>query len=72
MPDVFAVVQEEQAAVKKLQENGSLGAIKMAVPQGKVFIETNATDADAASKVVASLPMAKWWDIETYLISGTA
>lgn len=39
MQEVLQVVEEEKAKVKELQEQGRLGQIRLAVPQGKVFLD---------------------------------
>jgi muconolactone delta-isomerase len=72
MRDVMAVVEEEKAAVKRLQQEGRIGAVRLAVPQGKVFLEVTAANAGDADATVRELPMARWWDIEVYTLSGTA
>ena len=72
MPEVMAVVEEEKAKVKELQDAGRLGVIRLAVPHGKVFIEVFAEDDSAADAAVRELPMCKWWDLEVYPLSGTA
>ena len=68
MADVMAVVAQERAAVAELQASGSLGVVKLATPQGKVFLEVHDEDADSALAIVESLPMAPWWNLEVYAI----
>jgi muconolactone delta-isomerase len=72
MSEVMKVVEDEKAAVKVLQADGRLGQIFLAVPQGKVFIEAFGDDAQAAEATVTELPMAAWWDLEVYPLSGRA
>lgn len=72
MPEVMKVVEEEKLKVKELQEAGRLSQIFLAVPQGKVFIELSAQDSEAAAATVRELPMAKWWDLEVFTLSGKA
>jgi muconolactone delta-isomerase len=72
MAEVMAVVEEEKAMVKVLQNAGRLGQIFLAVPRGKVFIEAFSDDAQAAEASVRELPMAQWWDLEVYPLSGRA
>lgn len=72
MSEVFAVVAEEQAAVAALTEQGRLGRVRLSLAKGTVFIETFADSTDAALGAVASLPMAKWWDIEVFPIAAPA
>ena len=66
------VVEEEKTMVKILQDQGRMGAIRLAVPHGKVFLEVFAADAAEAEATVRELPMCKWWDLEVYPLSGTA
>ena len=72
MAEVMMVVEAEKAAVKVLQADGRLGKIFLAVPHGKVFIEAFGDDAQAAEANVKELPMAAWWDLEVYPLSGRA
>jgi len=72
MPEVLKVVEEEKAKVAELQEQGKLGSLRLAVPQGKVFLDVFAEDEAQAEAVVNELPMAKWWSIEIFKLSGTA
>ena len=72
MPEVLKVVEEEKTMVKILQDQGRMGAIRLAVPHGKVFLEVFAADAAEAEATVRELPMCKWWDLEVYPLSGTA
>ena len=66
MKDVMAVVAEERSAVADLQAAGSLGDVKLATPQGKVFLQVHAEDATLALSTVETLPMAVRWYIEVY------
>jgi len=72
MQEVLQVVEEEKAKVKELQEQGRLGQIRLAVPQGKVFLDVFANDEDEAKAIVRELPMARWWTLAAYTLSGTA
>jgi len=72
MAEVMAVVEAEKAMVKVLQDAGRVGAIFLAVPKGKVFIEANGDSAEAAEAAVKELPMSAWWDLEVYPLSGKA
>ena len=72
MREVLQVVEEEKAKVKELQEQGRLGQIRLAVPQGKVFLDVFANDEDEAIATVKELPMARWWNLDAYTLSGTA
>lgn len=70
MADVMAVVDEEVAQVKRLEADGKLGGIHLALARGTVFIEAFADDAEGATAVVASLPMARWWDLDVYPLAA--
>jgi muconolactone delta-isomerase len=72
MKEVLQVVEEEKAKVKELQEQGRLGEIRLAVPQGKVFLDVFADDDAEALAIVEELPMARWWTLVAYKLSGTA
>jgi muconolactone delta-isomerase len=72
MREVLQVVDAEKAKVKELQELGRLGEIRLAVPQGKVFLDVFATDETEAKAIVKELPMARWWHLDAYKLSGTA
>jgi muconolactone delta-isomerase len=72
MKAVMAVVEEEKTKVKELQAEGRIGSIRLAVPNGKVFLDVFAADSESAGSTVRELPMAKWWDLEVYPLSGTA
>jgi muconolactone delta-isomerase len=72
MTQVMALVEEEKAAVKQLQDAGRIGKIYLAVPKGKVFIETLDTDDDGAHAAVSELPMSVFWDLEVFPLSGRA
>jgi muconolactone delta-isomerase len=68
MADVMAVVAQEREAAAAMHADGRLGEIKLATPQGKVFIQAFADDAQTAQANIETLPMAAWWDIEVYAI----
>ena len=72
MIEVLQVVEEEKAKVKELQDAGRLGGIRLAVPQGKVFLDVFANDETEAMATVQELPMARWWNLVAYTLSGTA
>lgn len=72
MKEVLTVVEEEKAKVLELQNAGRIGSIRLAVPQGKVFLDVFAEDAAEAEAAVRELPMAQWWNIEVFTLSGTA
>jgi len=66
MDEVFAVVGEEQAQVKELEDEGRLGAIHLSLERGTVFLEVFADDAEGAEETVRTLPMSAWWDLDVY------
>lgn len=72
MKEVLLVVDEERLKVKDLQDQGRLGEIRLAVPQGKVFLDVFAADEAEALATVQELPMAQWWGLVAYKLSGTA
>lgn len=69
MQEVLAVAPEEKAAVLALREQERLGAVYISGPRQAVFIETFAEDEAAALATVASLPMARWWELDAYPIT---
>ena len=72
MAEVMKVVEAEKAAVKELQAVNRLGSIRLAVPNKKVFLDVFADDESGAAATVRELPMATWWSLEVYPLSGTA
>ncbi len=70
MEEVFAVSAEEQVKVRALQGEGRLGAVRLAIARGKVFLEVLAADEEIAMQTVLELPIAKWWDIELYPVTS--
>lgn len=72
MREVLLFVDQEKAKVAELQEAGRLGGIRLAVPQGRVFLDVFADDEAAALATVQELPMARWWSLDAYMLSGTA
>ena len=72
MSEMLAGVEEEKAKVKEIQAEGRLGSIRLAVPNRKIFLDVFADTESDAEATVRELPMAKWWDLEIYPLSGTA
>ena len=72
MDEVFAVVAEEQAKVKELQDQGLLGEVKLSMARGTVFLDVFGDSPASAASTVAQLPMAKWWDLDIYPLGGGA
>jgi len=67
--EVTAMVPEEMAAVKVLETEGVLSAVRVSVARDKVFLEVSAHDAQGAEATVQRLPMSKWWDLVPYQIA---
>ena len=72
MAEVMKVVDEEKFKVKELQTEGRIGSVRLAVPNGKVFLDVYAGSKELAAATVLELPMSKWWDLEVFPLSGTA
>lgn len=70
MDEVFAVVAEEQAQVKILEDEGRIGSIHLSLARGTVFLEIFAESEAGAEETVRTLPMAKWWDLDVYPVAG--
>jgi muconolactone delta-isomerase len=72
MREVFAVVAEEQARVAELVREGRLGQVFLSLARGTVFLTVTANDDEGALATVRSLPMAKWWDLDSYPLNAPA
>ena len=73
MPDVFAVVPEEQERVRQLQEEGRINTVYLATAARQtVFLESFGNDIDDVLAMVNTLPMAKWWDIDVFPLNPPA
>jgi muconolactone delta-isomerase len=70
MDEVSAVAADEQAKVRSLQDASRMGAVRLSLARGTVFLEVFAEDSNAAETTVHELPMAKWWDLESYPLAG--
>ncbi len=66
MAEVMAVIPEEQAQVRRLEDEGLVGVISISMPRRTVFIETFAPDAETAATTVKTLPMARWWELDVF------
>jgi hypothetical protein len=60
------LIPAEQAQAKVLEEQGKLGAIKVAMPKRTVFIEAFGEDEVSAIAAISSLPFAEIWDLEYF------
>lgn len=73
MDEVLSVVEEEQRAVARLQEEGKLGSIFLATAARRsVFLEVFAADEGEVESTVRTLPMSRWWDLDLYPLNGPA
>ena len=70
LEDVFAVVEEEQAQVKTLEDQGRIGSVHLSLARGTVFIEIFAEDEAGADATVRTLPMSRWWDIDVFPLAA--
>ena len=68
MDEVTALVPEEMAQVKVLEDERVLSTVRISVARDKVFLEVSAADAAGADATVQRLPMAKFWDLEVFEI----
>ena len=66
MQDVFAVVREEVAQVERLRAEHRMGSVHISMARQTVFIEVFADDEAGARATIATLPMARWFDIDLY------
>ena len=60
------LIPAEVVEAKKLEDQGLLGAIKVAMPKRTVFLEAFAETEVAAIKNIESLPLSAVWDFEVY------
>ena len=73
MPDVFAVVAEEQARMSELQAEGRINGLYLATAARQtVFMESSGEDIDDVVAMVKTLPMAKWWDLDVFPLNPPA
>lgn len=64
--EIRALVPAEQVQAKLLEEQGRIGAIKVAMPKRTVFIEAFGEDDQSALEAIHSLPLATLWEIELF------
>ena len=64
--EIRALIPAEQTQAKLLEEQGLIGAIKVAMPKRTVFIEAFGQDDQCAIETIRSLPLATLWDIELF------
>lgn len=70
--EIRELIPAEQAQAKVLEEKGILGVIKVAMPRRTVFLEAFAQDENELASAIASLPLAKLWDLEFFLTTPPA
>jgi hypothetical protein len=70
--EIRELIPAEQAQAKVLEEQGLLGVIKVAMPRRAVFIEAFANDEVELAATIASLPLAKLWDLEFFATTPPA
>ncbi|CAB4332423.1 MAG: hypothetical protein F2839_01545 [Actinobacteria bacterium] len=70
--EIRELIPAEQAQAKVLEEKGLLGVIKVAMPRRTVFIEAFAQDETDLASTIASLPLAKLWDLEFFATTPPA
>jgi len=64
--EIRSLIPAEQAQAKLLEEQGLLGAIKVAMPKRTVFLEAFGDDDQAVLETILSLPLAVLWNIEVF------
>jgi len=73
MPEVFAVVAEEQVRMSELQAEGRINGLYLATATRQtVFMESFGEDIDDVVAMVKTLPMAKWWDLDVFPLNPPA
>jgi hypothetical protein len=70
--EIRELIPAEQAQAKILEDKGLLGLIKVAMPQRTVFLEAFALDETELASTIASLPLAKFWDLEFFVTTPPA
>lgn len=67
--DVTAMIPEEIAQVRILEEEGVLKGVRVSVARDKVFLDVISNDTEGAEATVRRLPMSKWWELDIYQIA---
>ena len=70
--EIRALIPAEQVQAKRLEEQGLLGAIKVAMPRRTVFIEAFSNTEEEVMDVIKSLPLAVLWNLEIFLTTPPA
>ena len=69
MQEVFGVVREEVAQVERLRAEHRMGSVHISMIRQTVFIEVFADDEEGVRATIATLPMARWFDIDLYPVT---
>lgn len=67
--EVFLVVREEVAQVERLRAEKRMGTVHISMPRETVFIEVFSDSEESVRETIATLPMAKWWDIDLFPVT---
>lgn len=70
MTAVAPLLPAERAQVDVLRAEGRLGALFVSLERGTVFLEVRAADAAGAEEAARTLPLARFWDLDTFPIAG--
>ena len=64
--EIRALIPAEQIQAKVLEEQGIIGAIKIAMPKRTVFIEAFGEDDQNVLESIKTLPLSTLWNIELF------
>jgi hypothetical protein len=64
--EIRALIPAEQIQAKVLEEQGIIGAIKVAMPKRTVFIEAFGEDDQNVLESIKTLPLSTLWNIELF------
>ena len=64
--EIRALIPQEQAQAKKLEDEGKIGVIKIAMPRRTVFLEAFAQDETELLESINSLPMSVLWSLDVF------
>jgi hypothetical protein len=70
--EIRALIPAEQVQAKHLEDQGLLGAIKVAMLRRTVFIEAFSNTEEEVMDVIKSLPLAVHWNLEIFLTTPPA
>lgn len=60
------LIPAEQVRAKQLEEQGFLGAIRVAMPKRTVFLEAFGESEEIVVETISSLPLAVVWNLEFF------